>query len=73
MPADMTCLQNGIIPVYVHIFFFCELRWLYLRLQDAIWSHGKQEALDSRHGQASFFINPYEIWWLSVGPFSGCE
>ena len=36
-------------------------------------SHGKREALGSSPGRATFFLRPCDIWWLSVGPCSGCE
>ena len=36
-------------------------------------SHGKRETLGSSPGRATFFFRPCDIWWLSVGPCSGCE
>ena len=36
-------------------------------------SHGKRETLDSSPGRATFFFRPCDIWWLSVGPCSGCK
>ena len=36
-------------------------------------SHGKRETLGSNLCRATFFFRPCDIWWLSVGPCSGCE
>ena len=36
-------------------------------------SHGKRETLGSSPGRATFFFRPCDIWWLCVGPCSGCE
>ena len=36
-------------------------------------SHGMREVLNSIPGRAMCFFLPCDIWWLSVGPCSGCE
>ena len=36
-------------------------------------SHGLREVLGSSRGRAVCFFLPCDIWWLSVGPCSGCE
>ena len=36
-------------------------------------SHGMREVLGSSPGRAMCFFLPCYIWWLSVGPCSGCE
>ena len=37
------------------------------------YSHGMREVLGSSSGRAMCFFLPCDIWWLSVGPCSGCE
>ena len=37
------------------------------------YSHGLREVLGSSPGRAMCFFLPCDIWWLSVGPCSGCE
>ena len=36
-------------------------------------SHGMREVLGSSPGRAMCIFLPCDIWWLSVGPCSGCE
>ena len=36
-------------------------------------SHDKRETLGSSPGRSMFFFLACDIWWLSVGPCSGCE